>query len=114
MPNFELKNQPKYPLITIDVDTAITEKRIIEILNNKKGVTLCVRNKDGHEKRGGYFFCIEKSDENSLKLLSIESAIIVDSINLEKLTKLINHTAGLAFDNEMLQYCQNKINFRED
>lgn len=114
MPNFELKNQPKYPLLTIETNEPISESKIEELLNDRQGATLCVRSNGGHEKRGGYFFCIEKTENDFFRLLTIESVIIIDSIPLEKLAKLINHAAGLAFDKDMLQYCQNEINFRED
>ena len=114
MPNFKLKNQPKYTLVTIDTDIEIDKSKLSEILSKEQGINLCIRSKTGHEKRGGYFFCIEKIDNNHFKLLSIESDIIVENINIDTLIKLINHASGLAFDQEMLHFCQNEINFRTD
>ena len=114
MPNFVLKEQPKYPLVSIETDTAIPELRISNLLKEKQGITLCVRSKKGNKKRGGYFFCVEKINIDSFRLLTMESTVITDNINLNKLTKLVNHVSGLAFDEAMLLYCQNEINFRED
>ena len=114
MPNFELKNQPKYALVMLETDSAISESQIAELLNDKQGMTLCVRSKAGHENRGGYFFCIDKVNDETFKLLTMESVVVTESIPLPKLVKLINHASGLAFDESMLHYCQNEINFRED
>lgn len=47
MPNFELKNQPKYDLVTLETDSVISEPEITELLNDKQGITLCVRKKAG-------------------------------------------------------------------
>lgn len=114
MPNFELKKQPQYDLKSIETDSEIHQSQILEALGKKQGVTLCIRSKEGHKNRGGYFFSIEKSTGKTFNLLTMESDIIVRNLDIETLTKLINHAAGLKFDENMLQYCQNEINFRTD
>ena len=114
MPTYELNNQPKYKLVTIETDSVITESKLNDLIRDKQGITLCIRSKTGNENRGGYFFCIEKNSNDDFKLLTMESIVITESIALSKLTRLINHASGLAFDDNILHYCQNEINFRED
>lgn len=113
MPNFDLSNQPQYPLVTIDTDDAIENNQISSLFNNQNGVTLCVRSATGHPNRGGYFFCISKTNNNNFNLETIEG-VYVDCFTLESLVKFINHSSGKKFDPDLLDYCQNSINFRND
>lgn len=113
MPNFELSQQPKYPIVTFDTDSPISMSMIKECLVKNNGITLCVRSKSGHENRGGYFFSINKLDDNLVKLESIEGEHI-DTLSFEKIVRFINHATGLKFDKQMLVYCKNEINFRND
>lgn len=113
MSNFDLKQQPHYELKTIDTDEEITYTDIQPLVDMDSGVTLCVRSKNGHINRGGYFFCVIKVADDSYQLETIEGDI-VDVFTSKQLVCFINHASGKKFESEMLDYCQNSINFRAD
>ena len=113
MPNFDLINQPRYQIITHDSNDALTADLLKDYLSRSDGITLCIRSEAGHPDRGGYFFCISKKGDNMYELETIEG-VHVDTFSEERLLTLINHASGRVFDSEMLDYCQNSINFRTD
>lgn len=113
MPNFDLSQQPKYPIVTKDTDIALTNDQIISLFSDRESITLCVRSSSGHPNRGGYYFCIQKINNNSFQLETIEGDC-VDTFDLNTLAKFINHASGRKFNLELLDYCQNSINFRTD
>lgn len=112
MPNFSLQQQPQYPLVIIDSDKPISIEQLADCFANRNCITLCMRSEEGHSQRGGYFFCISKNI-GRFSLETIEG-VFVDSFFIDTLVKFINHASGRLFDNEMLSYCQNTINFRVD
>lgn len=114
MPNFTLSQQPKFAMVTVDTDVSLTKEKLSETLKGRDGVTLCIRTQNGHNERGGYFFNIQRNPDKTYNLLTIENSIADINIPEEKLLRFINHASGLAFDSEMLDYCQNCINFRSD
>lgn len=113
MPNFDMIKQPRFPLITVDTNTPINQEQFSNLFNTNDGITLCIRSETGHDNRGGYFFCIQKINDNSFSLETMEQVIIRD-FSREDMIKFINHTSGLCFDETILQYCQNEVNFRAD
>ncbi len=113
MPNFNLINQPKYSLMTIDTDKPIKQEKLIDILNRQNGVTLCVRSHSGHPNRGGHFFCISYNEKRNIVLETLEQ-VYVDTFSVPDCVRFINHACGLQYDQEMQLYCQNSINFRDD
>lgn len=113
MPNFNLSQQPKYPIVKIDTNEAITVEQILSLFDAAAGITLCIRSGSGHPDRGGYYFCIQKNDESSFSLETIEG-VYVDKFNSDTLIKFINHASGRQFHADILEYCQNSINFRTD
>jgi hypothetical protein len=113
MPNFNLSQQPHYPIKTIDTDEPILSSQLIPLFTNDNGITLCVRSKSGHPQRGGYFFCITKESEDLYILETIEG-VEVDTFDLPSLISFINHASGKKFNAQLLDYCQNSINFRND
>lgn len=113
MPNFNLSQQPQYPIVTKDTDIALTNDQIQSLFCNEDSITLCVRSSSGHPNRGGYYFCIHKNNDNSFQLETIEG-VYVDDFDLDTLVNFINHTSGRKFNSELLDYCQNSINFRTD
>ncbi len=113
MPNFDLINQPNYVLKTYDSNSAIDLSTLNMLMGKESGIMLCVRSATGHPNRGGYFFCISQKGDNTYTLETIEG-VYVDTFSGDKLITLINHASGRAFDTEMLDYCQNNINFRTD
>ena len=113
MTSFDLSNQPKYPIVTIDFDNVLQKNQIINLFNSLSEVTLCVRSSSGHQNRGGYFFCIKKLNNDTYQLETIEG-VYVDSFDIDMLTKFINHSSGRKFSSSLLDYCQNSINFRND
>ena len=113
MPNFNLQQQPHYPIKTIDTDEVIKSTQLTSLFANDEGITLCVRSEKGHENRGGYYFCILKQSEESYLLETIEG-VEIDTFDLSTLVAFINHASGKKFNEELLDYCQNSINFRND
>ena len=113
MPNFDMIKQPRFPLITIDTNTPINQEQFMNLFDTDDGITLCIRSKNGHEKRGGYYFCIYKNNDNCFSLETMEQVLVRD-FSQNDIIKFINHASGLCFDEEILQYCQNEVNFRAD
>jgi hypothetical protein len=105
-----------YPLVIIDTDESIKIERIKAVLKNtSEGVSICVRSLNGHPKRGGYFFHIQKiKREYDKAILKTFDNKTVGTLTLEVITRLINHASGIKFDDEMFIFCQNNINFKQD
>jgi hypothetical protein len=114
MPNFNLSNQPRFEIVTIDTDNPITEDVLLRAFGNRTGITLCLRTATGHPNRGGHFFCIQNVFDKGLISLETIEGEYVDSFTVPNIVRFINHAAGLEFDSEMQLYCQNNINFRND
>ena len=66
MPNFNLAQQPRFPLRIIDTDMPITEEVLNSSFENNEGITLCIRSANGHPQRGGFFFCMSRQDNGFL------------------------------------------------
>ncbi len=113
MPNFNLNQQPWYPIVTKDTDIALTNEQVISLFSDRNSITLCVRSSSGHPNRGGYYFCIHKISNHLFQLETMEG-VYVDSFDLDILVNFINHASGRKFNSELLNYCQNNINFRTD
>lgn len=113
MPNYNLARQPQYPIKTLDTDNVISSSQISALLSDCHQITLCVRSEYGHPNRGGYYFCISEKSTDAYDLETIEG-VYVDTFSLDDLTTLINHASGKEFNQQMLDYCQNSINFRTD
>ena len=113
MPYFDLARQPQYPIKTLDTDNVISSSQISSLLSDCHQITLCVRSEHGHPNRGGYYFCISEKSADTYDLETIEG-VYVDTFSLDALTTLINHASGKKFNQQMLDYCQNSINFRTD
>lgn len=112
-PKYSLSQQPRFPVVTIDTDGPISEEQIAGLLARGPGATVCVRSARGHANRGGYFFSVWKQDETAYLLETIEGTPAA-TFSLSGLVRFINHASGRRFDAEMLDYCQNVINFRGD
>ena len=115
MPRNSLGRTP-YPLVRIDTDDPLTAERLSKLLDETNGgVSICVRSKDGHPNRGGHFFHMQReaASRGYIKLKTFDNENI-DTFEIEKAVRLINHASGIVFDEEMLALCQNKINFRQD
>ena len=111
--NKKLTKQPRFKVEKVDTAEPLSSDNIVRLLDGKDGITLLVRAAKGEKKRGGYFFCIVRSENGMFALETMEQIHVAD-FTLDQLTRFINHTAGLRFDEEMLKYCQEKINFRTD
>lgn len=113
MSKFSLKHQPQYPIVTQDTDEALTNDQVMSLFTDKDDIMLCVRSGSGALNRGGYYFCIHKTGNNSFQLETIEKDS-VDCFDLDNLVNFINHASGRKFNSDLLDYCQNHINFRND
>lgn len=113
MPNSDLSSQPRFPLVKVDTDTPITGEALQALFDQNNGMTLCVRSLNGHINRGGHFFCIQKQEDGSIILETMEQEY-VDTFSAPSMIRFINHACGLQFDSEMQLYCQNSLNFRTD
>jgi hypothetical protein len=98
---------------TIDTDEPLVESQIKKALGTKRGVSLCVRAAKGPHKRGGYFFHIRRSTNNSVTILDFENRDVVE-LTFEELARFVNHASGREFDDDMFQLCQSVINYRQD
>lgn len=114
MPNFSLQQQPQYPLVTIDTDLPVSEEQVLNSLKGRTGATLCIRSSQGHPKRGGYFFCISKNETEHLINLETIEGVFIGTFSMSSLIRFINHASGRVFDEVMLSYCQQTVNFRVD
>lgn len=103
---------PPYKLDTLDIDRPITPDDLSQLLNVASGVSICIRSVNGHPRRGGYFFHIKKADDNYCVFDFQKKKICV--LNLDHLIRFINHVSGRKFDDEMLNFCQSFINFKQD
>ena len=72
MPNFNLNQQPRYPIVTKDTDIALTNEQVISLFSDRNSITLCVRSSSGHPNRGGYYFCIHKISNHLFQLETME------------------------------------------
>ena len=116
MPKKAFAGLPFPPLEKINADTPIVEAAVAELLKRRpKGISICIRNPQGHRNRGGYFFHIAKSEthDNLFQVFDFEKTLVKE-FELAPLTRFINHCTGLAFDEEMFNMCQREINFRLD
>lgn len=109
-----MTKQPRFKIEKVDTASPLSESQLSRLLEGKVGITLLVRSADGEKKRGGYFFCIAKNDNEGFSLETMEQVRIDAIFTLGELTRFVNHAAGLKFDEEMLQHCQSHINFRTD
>lgn len=105
--------QPRFKVTKVDTGNPLSESQLLQLFDGKSGITLLVRSAQGERKRGGYFFCIAKSDDGTFALETMEQ-VYVSNFTIGDLTRFVNHASGLRFDEAMLQYCQNSINFRTD
>ena len=105
--------QPRFRVTKVDTGTPLSECQLSQLLEGKSGIVLLMRSAKGESKRGGYFFCIATKDDGTFALETMEQIHVAD-FTIGDLTRFINHASGLRFDEEMLQYCQNSINFRTD
>ena len=110
MPNFNLSQQPQYPIKVINTDSLISLDQLNEKFGDLHAITLCVRSRDGHPNRGGHFFCIRKCQHTEEIYLETIEGDDIDLFAPEQMIRFINHASGLLFDREMLTYCQNNIN----
>lgn len=103
---------PMFPIFVFDTDDPI-EYADLERLMEKDGITLLTRCKEGPEQRGGYYFQFKPISKHQIRLYTFDQNDYFDMPKVQ-LLKLINHCAGLAFDEDMLRYCQNTIDLRND
>lgn len=116
MPKNQLNGLPFPPLVKIDTNAAIQPDKLAELLLSRlDGLSMCVRDAEGHQNRGGYFFHIKPTDSTleACKIYNFEMSYVT-SLPLVKLTAFVNHCAGLAFDEEAFKLCQSVVNFRLD
>ena len=114
MPNFDLKQQPQYPIRVMNTDTPISLCQLHEAFDTLDAITLCIRSNVGHTNRGGFFFCIKRDQSTDQMILESIEGDIIDIFSSNNMVTFINHVSGLQFNKEILIYCQNHINFRTD
>ncbi len=101
-----------FPVKTIETDQPLALDDITSKLGKARGISLCVRTNSGHKNRGGYFFHIEKTDDDFC-IIDFEKNLIA-KLTARQLVRFINHVSGRQFDTEMLTFCQNVVNFKQD
>lgn len=97
----------------VDVSGRITQAQLRGILENSDdGVSICVRRREGHTRRGGYFFHIRKIEDKYLfKTFDGREAWIAD--DSEESVRFINHVCGFEYDKEMWNVSQD-VNIIEE
>lgn len=111
-----LGDVPFPPLVRVESDTPLKEAQIRALLEPRpEGVSFCVRSTTGHANRGGYFFHLMPGgdDLDKCQLFNFEKTYAA-TLDIAKLTALVNHCSGLQFDESSFQLCQTQINFRLD
>ena len=103
---------PKYPIQTIDTNDPICLDDLKTYLANN-GTTLLIRSENGHPNRGGYYFQIENLVTGSIRFFTFDQRDHFDLPPAEAVD-FINHCSGLLFSEDMLRYCQNTIDLRND
>lgn len=114
MGNYDLKQQPKGVLTIIDSDAALSKTLFLPCFRGKSNVLLLIRSEKGDPKRGGFFFNIEKTGDDSFVFMTMENAPVAEAFSCENSLKLINHVSGRVFCEDMLSLCQSVINIRSD
>lgn len=104
--------EPPFDVLTIDSDVALNISDIEQAMEDRTGVSVCVRSATGHERRGGYFFHIERAEQD-YNVFDFEKNL-VGTLNPTDLMRFINHVSGRLFDQDMLTYCQSVVNLRQD
>lgn len=107
---------PFPPVVSVDTDTPVSIDQVSNILRQRlNGASICIRSREGHTNRGGYFFHVlpTNSDLSECKLYNFEKTL-VDTLSVEKITAFINHCSGLEFNEWAFQFCQSVVNFRLD
>lgn len=107
-----MKYQPATQPVLVDQDEPITDKQLSALLKEDDRLFLCIRSKKGNPQRGGYFFFIERSEEQWY-LYDLERNY-EGVFALERLVRFINHVSGRRFDEEILVFCQRVVNLRKD
>lgn len=103
---------PKFPIETIDTNEPICINDLTSRLVNN-GTTLLVRSENGHPNRGGYYFQIESLPSGLIRFFTFDQKDYFD-LSLARAVEFINHCSGLMFSEEMLRYCQNTVDLRND
>lgn len=86
--------------ITFDYD-AVSGKALEQELSNKEGsVLLSVRLPELPENSLGYVFIIH-SEGNTYSVMDIKEVVHFQNINLNYLSKIIRHSAGIEFDTDI-------------
>lgn len=103
-----------FPFSLLDKDGQIVEADVVRTMGPAVSISLCVRAAAGPEKRGGYFFHIEKKARNPPYHLYDFSGNYLASFELPALTRFINHCSGRGFDEESFNLCHTSVNLRQD
>lgn len=105
---------PYPPLVVIDAHGPLSWDSLSEQLaiRLEAGVSFCLREAQGHEKRGGYFFHIKSSDQG-FTFRTFDRQIVCSFPTGAECAAFINHVAGRLYDEEMWQIAQ-KVNLRTD
>ncbi len=101
-----------FPLRINDSDEPVTLAQVIALFGKKQEISICLRSAAGPAKRGGYFFHIARC-EGAFQIYDFEKQPI-GKLTSDHLVRFINHTSGRQFDGEMLLFCQNVVNLRQD
>ena len=107
--------KPPFTLKVLDKDEPLTMDDIDKLLKSTKGaVSLCLRSKEGHKDRGGYFFHFQKLPEGqTYRVIDFERNEIA-TLKSDHLVSFLNHVSGRRFDPEIHTYCQQVVNLRQD
>ncbi len=105
---------PFPPLVCIDGDTVLDSATLLAKASHrlKKGISICIRCKEGHPKRGGYFFHVKQAGD-LFTLYDFLSEPVAQMNDIDELLRFINHASGRQYDEKMWERSQ-KMNLRSD
>ena len=118
MPRNRLPALPFPPLAVLEQDTPLQAHQIRDLMSSRDAgdrISLLLRSKRGHPKRGGYYFHFTMSapPENTYHLYDFQKHKVA-SLSEEDLVLLINHCSGRDYSERAYMICQNEINLRDD
>ena len=99
-------------ITTIDSDKPITVE-MIENLITETGTTILIRSEKGHPRRGGYYFQVRRTTDGLYSLTTFDHDDSFE-MSIPMLVAIINHCAGLKYNEDAYLYCRDTINLKSD
>ena len=105
---------PYPPLVLITSDGPICWPDIERLAENRLdlGVSFCLQTRHGHERRGGYFFHIRRTNERFV-FRTFDREAVCSFPSGDECAAFVNHVSGRKYDERMWGVAQ-RVNLRTD